>query len=321
MSDHAPAAFPGPEGHTRAPDWRVNAVFFALTLTSVFWVGRVWTGSDGWQGVGWLTQLLGGWSFAVPLLTILLFHEFGHYIAARIHRVPASLPYFIPLPLLFGTMGAIISMPARIRSRNALLDIGAAGPLAGLFVALPILAYGLSLSKVGPLPETGYTMEGQSLLYLGLKYLVLGPIPEGHDVQLHATAAAGWAGLLLTMLNLVPFGQLDGGHISHALLGDKSTRVTRVAHFAILGWFVVEAARALVPVALGSSRLTYGMALNNAMPWFSWFVVLSVLRWLSGGYQHPPTDDHELSPRRRWVAWGCLLLFALLFMPTPFSNF
>jgi membrane-associated protease RseP (regulator of RpoE activity) len=296
-------------------------LFFALTLTSVFWVGRVWTGSVGWEGVGWLGQLLGGWSFAVPLLTILLFHEFGHYIAARIHHVPASLPYFIPLPLLFGTMGAIISMPARIRSRNALLDIGAAGPLAGLFVAVPILAYGLSLSEVSPLPETGYTMEGQSLLYLALKYLVLGPIPEGHDVGLHATAAAGWAGLLLTMLNLVPFGQLDGGHISHALLGKKSTRVTRVAHFAILAWFVVEAARALVPVALGASRLTYGMALNNAMPWFSWFVVLSVLRWLGGGYEHPPTDDHELSPRRRWVAWGCLVLFALLFMPTPLGNY
>jgi membrane-associated protease RseP (regulator of RpoE activity) len=268
-----------------------------------------------------MVRLLGGWEFAVPLLTILLFHEFGHYIAARLHGVPASLPYFIPFPLLFGTMGAIISMPSRIRSRNALLDIGAAGPLAGLAVALPILAYGLSLSKVNPLPATGYTMEGQSLLYLGLKLLVVGPIAEGHDVELHATAAAGWAGLLLTMLNLVPFGQLDGGHISHALLGARSARVSRVAHLTILAWFAVELARAWLPVWRGSSPLAYGAALGNATPWLSWFVVLSVLRWLSGGYEHPPTDDTELSPKRRWVAWGCLLLFVFLFMPTPLANY
>lgn len=321
MSDHT-ATLPGPgEPEKHSSDWRINALFFAATLASVFWVGRVWTGSASWEGVSWIVRLLGGWSFAVPLLTILLCHEFGHYIAARVHRVPASLPYFIPLPLMFGTMGAVISMPNRIRSRNALLDIGAAGPLAGFVVAVPILAYGLSLSELNPLPETGYMMEGQSLFYLGLKYAVLGPIPEGHDVSLHATAAAGWVGLLVTMLNLVPFGQLDGGHISHALLGPKSQRLSRAAYFGILAWFVVECARHSLSIALGSSRLSYGMALSNSMPWLTWFVLLTVLRGLGGGYAHPPTDDGELSPIRRWVAWGCLALFALLFMPTPLANY
>jgi membrane-associated protease RseP (regulator of RpoE activity) len=321
MSEPLAGALQGTdEPEPKAPDWRVNAAFFTATLGTVFWVGgEAWTQSHAWEGVGWLTRFLGGWSFAVPLLAILLFHEFGHYIAARLHRVPASLPYFIPLPVAVGTLGAVISMPSRIRSRNALLDIGAAGPLAGLVVAIPVLLYGLSLSKLGPLEEGFYQMEGQSLLYLALKYVAVGPIPEGHDVALHPTAVAGWVGLFLTMLNLVPFGQLDGGHISYALLGSKSSTVSRVVRFALLGWFGIELVRALLPLLSGTSHLTFWMALMNAAPWLTWFGLLSLLKRLQGGYDHPPTDDHELSRGRRVVGWGCLLLFVLLFMPTPMS--
>src|SRR5688572_30026696 len=172
------------------------------------------------EGQPW--HLLDGWTFAVPLMSILLAHEFGHFIAGRIHGVDVSPPFFIPMPIPpLGTMGAVIRMRRPIRTRNALLDVGAAGPLAGMVVAVPVLIWGLLLSDVRPLPETGYLMEGRSLLYLGLLHAVHGSIPAGHDVFLSPTAFAGWAGLLVTMINLLPVGQLDGGHVAYALLGPK----------------------------------------------------------------------------------------------------
>ena len=238
MSDAPESAAESTQAEPVRFDPRVNLVCFLATVGTVFWVAPEWNRVAPSQ-LSLLDHVRFGWMFAVPLLTILLFHEFGHYFAARLHRVPASLPYFIPIPLSLGTFGAIIAMPERIRSRNVLLDFGAAGPLAGLVVALVVLTIGLSLSPVLPLPDTGYMQEGQSLLYLGLKYLVLGPIPEGYDVALHPTAAAGWAGLLLTVLNLIPYGQLDGGHISYSVLGSRSTR-TDVTGVRSLGRSIIQ---------------------------------------------------------------------------------
>src|SRR5687768_9347812 len=173
---------------------RPHLVLFGLTLVTVFFAGASYARplDPRVAELGFVAEvldtlrpvnLLQGWLFAVPLLSILLAHEFGHYIAARIHRVEASLPYFIPLPFisLLGTAGAVITMRGAIRSRAALLDIGAAGPLAGMLVALPVLALGLSLSEVTVVPPTGHVLEGQCLLYSALKYAVLGPIPDGHD--------------------------------------------------------------------------------------------------------------------------------------------
>jgi len=303
-------------------DGRINVVFFVATVTTVFWAGgSYWALTEETAKLPALERMLSGWTFAVPLLAILLFHEFGHYIAARLHRVPASLPYFIPIPLFLGTFGAVIAMPDRIRSRNALLDIGAAGPLAGLLVAIPVLVIGLSLSPVGPNPESGYILEGQNLLYLLLKYLVHGPIPPGHDVHLHPTAAAGWAGLLLTMLNLIPFGQLDGGHITYALLGDRHAVVGRWVHTGLLLLFLGHIGWFLLPVLAGAAETPWVLALSNSMTWFWWFGLLSLMKRLQGGYQHPPTDDRVLSDKRRKVAWACALLFALLFMPTPLTQY
>lgn len=301
-------------------DPRINVVCFLLTVATVFWVAPNWSNVAPSQDLSTLERMLSGWTFAVPLLVILLCHEFGHYFAARWHGVPASLPYFIPIPISVGTFGAVITVPERVRSRNALLDFGAAGPLAGLLVALPILAIGLSLSPVEPLPETGYIQEGQSLLYVGLKYLVVGPIPEGHDVSLHPTAAAGWVGLLLTMLNLVPYGQLDGGHIAYALLGERHTRVGRWIRWSILTLFVVELIWFLTPVLLGKASYSWGVALGNSATWLVWFGLLSLIRRYQGGDAHPPTDDTELSSGRRWVGWACAVLLFLLFMPTPMTQ-
>ncbi|MCA9543650.1 MAG: site-2 protease family protein, partial [Myxococcales bacterium] len=197
--------------------WLLPLGLILLTFLSTLYVGA------GMQGVevNSVGALLSGWTFSVPLMAILLAHEFGHYIAGRIHGVSISPPYFIPMPLvLLGTFGAVIRMRGRIRSRHALLDVGASGPLAGLAVALPVLAYGMWTSNIEPLPESGsFIIEGRSILYLGFLYALKGPIPEGHDIMLSPTAFAGWAGLLVTMINLIPVGQLDGGHVAYALFG------------------------------------------------------------------------------------------------------
>jgi membrane-associated protease RseP (regulator of RpoE activity) len=296
--------------------WKWNLALFVLTVASV--------------------RATGGATFAAALLAILVTHELGHYVAARYHRVPASLPYFIPLPILspFGTMGAVISMPERIRSRNALLDIGAAGPLAGLVIALPVLVVGLQHSPVQPITGEGL-QEGQSLLYLLLKRLVLGPIPAGHDVFLTPLAFAGWSGLFVTALNLIPIGQLDGGHVLYALLGPRANRVARALHFGLLAAFAVNLAVFEAPILRRSGWSGLVQALShassplwaealrgftNSVFWLMWFGLLLLLRRATGGY-HPPTEEGELTPGRRAVAVLSLVLFALLFMPTPMSSY
>jgi len=315
-----------PEPGPARRSYRVNLALFVATVVSVFMAGAGYAADAAAPASTWadLFRLtLSGWTFAVPLLSILLVHEFGHYIAARIHRVDASLPYFIPLPFLspFGTMGAVIAMRGRIRSRNALLDIGASGPLAGLAVAIPVLAVGLSLSPVGPNGTDHYVQEGQSLLYLALKRAVVGPIPDGQDVQLHPTALAGWAGLLVTMLNLLPWGQLDGGHVAYALWGRRQDRYARAFRAVLLPLFVYNLVRFVLPVVLGRSSLTMGFAIGNSLFWLMWYLMLGIIGRASGGAAHPPTEPGELSPRRRVVAMVTLVFFLLLFMPTPWATY
>ena len=327
----SPASVPaadaeGPPADSGAPEpfrWKLNLVLFLATVASVFLTGARYVGvlpePSGWREV--LRTLPTGASFAVPLMAILLTHEFGHYIAARIHRVDASLPFFIPLPHFspFGTMGAIISMRGRIRSRNALLDIGASGPLAGLVVAIPVLIVGLAHSRVGPAEAHG-VQEGQSLLYIALKRLVLGPLPDGQDVFLGPMAFAGWTGLFITALNLIPIGQLDGGHIAYALFGLRQNRYARILHLSLLGMFVLNLVRFMIPVAKEHAWSHAGQAFGNALPWLVWFVLLQLIM-RGGGQDHPPTEPGELSPVRRGIALFSLVLFVLLFMPTPMAQY
>jgi membrane-associated protease RseP (regulator of RpoE activity) len=306
MADSAPIARTSlpPEEGVIPLTWknvRLNVVLFALTVVSMF-----------------VTK---GWQFAVTLLAILLAHEFGHYFAARHHRVPASLPYFIPVPFigLFGTLGAVIAMPDRIRSRNALLDIGASGPIAGMVVALPVLFWGVAHSPVQP--HAGeYLQEGQSLLYVAVKWLVHGSIPAGHDVWLHPVAEAGWAGLFLTMLNLIPFGQLDGGHIAYALFGEKQNRAALWVRRALLALFLYVLATNLFPVLrFPLDWSAVALATSNSLTWLIWYGLLGLLVRFSGP-DHPPCEPGLLSPWRRRVAWLCLILFVLLFMPRPIEH-
>ena len=334
-------------------DWRKNLILFVLTVWSVFATGRVQTAldTDGKNASPWYV----GWTFAVPLLAILLAHEFGHYIAARRHGVPASLPYFLPLPYFlgspFGTLGAIILMPRRIRSATALIDIGAAGPLAGMVIALPLMVVGLKLSTVGPRMPGNFMQEGQSLLYLAVKRMTLGPVPASQDVYLHPTAFAAWAGFFVTSLNLLPFMQLDGGHVAFSLFGHKHDAWSRRAWWfpaAMLlynAWtFAWPAAKSVGPRAVAkfhavanagtgplgwtrykqalavaideSSQASWTPAISSLSLWGTLLVLLLVFRRVSRGV-HPPVDEPELGLGRKLVAAFTLLLAVLLFMPSP----
>src|SRR5881398_2076432 len=199
------------------PRVAVNVVLFVLTCAST---------------------LLAGVPFACTLLAILGVHEFGHYFTARHYGAQVSLPFFIPAPpplFLFGTMGAIIRMRSPARDRNSLFDIAAAGPLAGLAVALPALVVGLMWSQVATTPaNAGFGGFGYSLLTRLFVYLRFGALPDGTSIVTHPMADAAWVGCFVTALNLVPVGQLDGGRIAYALFGARHRQVSLAAFLALL---------------------------------------------------------------------------------------
>ncbi|HXU80361.1 MAG TPA: site-2 protease family protein, partial [Polyangia bacterium] len=282
------------------PSYRTHILLFLATVLTTTAQGAASVHKDGAMWPLWH-----GWVYSVPLLAILLSHEFGHYIAARIHKVPASLPYFIPLPPpigLLGTMGAVITQEAST-DRKKLIDIGAAGPLAGLLVAIPVLWIGLKLSPVAA-SSGGGMQEGNSLLYALLKRAVTGEWLPGHgrDVQLHPTAFAGWAGLLVTMLNLIPIGQLDGGHVATAYFGNDYRRVAGVLHrglpflaalvFMVVAWGVRQDLAALPREAVGWTP--FRIALLASLPWVVWAALLRLMKRISGGQYHPPVDATPL---------------------------
>lgn len=271
--------------------------------------------------------LADGLSFSVPLLAILLCHEFGHYFAARAHGVPASLPFFIPLPPgvgLLGTMGAVITQGGTT-DRRKLIDIGAAGPLAGLVVAVPVLVYGLHLSAVGPIPALSH-QEGNSLLYLGLKYWVKGAwLPaDGQDVFLHPTALAGWGGLLITMLNLIPIGQLDGGHVATAYFGNAYERIAARLHrflpvltFLVFAWVYTTVTREAAGRPLPEGLSPAMIAAAAALVWVIWFLMLWLMRRAARGRYHPAVDERPLPRSRVVLFWVMAVTFVLVFMPVP----
>ncbi len=298
----------------RNTQWGLPLLLMALTFASTLYVGA---GMVLRHPPTSATELASGWVFSLPLMAILMAHEFGHFFAGKYHRVDVSPPYFIPVPFfLLGTLGAVIQIRERIRSRNALLDIGAAGPLAGMAVAIPVVIYGIATSPVEALPDSPYILEGRSLLYLGLLYSLKGPIPLGHDIMLTPTALAGWAGLLVTMINLLPFGQLDGGHVAYALLGRRQDQLSRkLLRMLPLLAVIVSAAYGISAYLDGirGDRLIYDAAAG--MHWLVWAFVLWLLTRATGP-DHPPTEDTEVSSRRRLVGWFTLSLFVLLFMPS-----
>jgi len=292
----------------------VNVVLFLATLVSVLYIGaayalqeaRMIADPESLEALTMpLTHLHWGIPFAATLMSILLAHELSHYFVALRHGSPVSLPYFIPMPFsIVGTMGAVIVQRAPMRNRKALFDIGIAGPLGGLIIAIPLLILGLTLSSLEPPPDIDTALqEGNSLLYLGAKYLVFGKIlpSNGEDVWLHPVAFAAWAGLLVTMINLIPVGQLDGGHVSYALLGRRAWS---------LGYAVIAAM-----VMWGIWLLAQG---NDAgVFWLMWSFIN-----MTFNLRHPPPLDDVTRLDGQRIAVGVLMLaiFVLTFMPAPLQQ-
>jgi membrane-associated protease RseP (regulator of RpoE activity) len=296
---------PAPEPEVRRQPIVRHLVLFAATLLMTTFVGTAHY--YGFQAdfsaevprlSGWTVYLNGLW-YSLAILGILGAHEMGHYVACRYYRVDASLPYFLPAPfLLTGTLGAFIRIRQPIPNKRELFDIGIAGPIAGFLVAVPVLLLGVSLSHVVRIPPGFQGLElGEPLLLKALMWLNFGSPPDGFSVNLHPTAFAGWFGLLATALNLFPLGQLDGGHISYAVLGRRSTQVTYGTLICLVGLSFVSSS------------------------WIVW-TVLTAGMLFAFGPRHPRTYDEDmpLDTGRRWLAAFAVLMFVLCFTPAPIST-
>ncbi len=276
--------------HRRLPV--LNLLLFGITFATTTIAGSL--NADVPPAEIW-ARWTSGLPFSITLMSILLAHEMGHYLLARFHGVAVTLPFFVPgPPLLTGTFGAFIRMKSQPQDRRVLFDVGAAGPWAGFAVAVPAVVYGLWHSELQAIPPSFRGLQfGDSLLFKLLTRLVVGPIPFGFDVILHPVALAGWFGFLVTVLNLLPVGQLDGGHVVYAMFGRRHRWIARVfllftVSVGFLGW----------------------------SGWFLWAVLMLVV-----GLDHPPTLDviTRLDPVRRAAGWLTLLLFVATFIPVPIT--
>lgn len=271
---------------------RINMVLFFLTVFTTLLAGAMMEGGDVFTHP---LELFKGVPFSITLMLILGTHEFGHYYYAQKHGVDATLPYFIPAPTLIGTFGAFIKINSPITKKSALLQIGAAGPIAGFIVAVPALIIGLTQSTVISLDETFEGMRlGDSLLMMGLTGIIFPGLETSQDILLHSVAFAGWIGLLVTMLNLLPIGQLDGGHIAYAMLGEKYEIVAKIALLS------------LIPLSYFS------------LNWLIWGALILVLMRT---IKHPPVMNlyEPLSHQDQKIGYICLAIFILCFIPAPFS--
>jgi membrane-associated protease RseP (regulator of RpoE activity) len=317
----------------------INIILFIVTVFSVMLTG-VDVPADLIPASGILSMadrfhyIFTGWPFALSMMGILFAHEMGHYVMCRYYKIPATLPFFLPAQLLspLGTLGAFIMMRGIPKNKRLLFDVGVAGPIAGLVIAVPVLFIGLSLSHLGTVgpaaPGTSGFLEGNSLFYLFSKYMVFGkllpapvsmnglppflywlqyyltshPIPfNGMDVMLHNVAFAGWAGLLVTALNLVPVGTLDGGHVAYGLFGEKARRIFPIA----IGTLI---ALSFLPVLFTLSLSAFN---------FSWLLWIFILFWLGNVRTQPLDDITPLDGKRRALGFAMLIVFLLVFAPIP----
>jgi len=273
---------------------KTHLVLFFLTIISTLIAGSIMQGGNPLSNP---VDIIWGIPFSMTLMLILGCHEFGHYYYAVKHKVDATLPYFLPAPpylFIIGTFGAFIKIKSPIYKKDALLQIGAAGPIAGFIIAVPALIIGLLLSDVIAINDQykGIIL-GDSLLMKIFTYIIFPDLSDGYDILLHPIAFAGWIGLLVTMLNLLPIGQLDGGHIAYAMLGNKQ---------GLVGW-----------IALGALFPLSFLSLN----WLVWGLLIFLLMRSA---KHPPIQDilTPLSKKNKYIGYLCLLIFILCFIPTPF---
>ena len=300
---------PPPVALRRREPWFRYVLLFLLTFASTTWIGgfhylAFYLGFGGGPDPFTMPELLlrGLW-YSVPVLAILGCHEMGHYLACRYYGVSASRPYFLPMPIIpTGTLGAFIRIRQPIPGKRELFDIGIAGPIAGFLVAVPLLFLGLYLSRIEEIPrnlEGQLTWLGEPLLFKLAAWLTFGQIADGFTVSMHPVAFAAWFGLLATAINLFPIGQLDGGHISYAVLGRKSSVVTLVMVACLIG-----------------------LAFWSLSSWGAW-AVLTILMLGVFGPHHPRTPDEDipLNPARQWLALFAVIMFVLCFTPVVVEQF
>jgi len=271
--------------------YTVPLILFFITIITTLFAGAL---QQGINPLKEFPRLWEGYPFSVSIITILLGHEMGHYFASKAHRTKATLPYFIPAPSIIGTFGAFIKMKSPILTRKALIDIGATGPLIGFVLSLIACVAGLNMSKIVSLKsEESVFILGDSILFSLLVKFILGSIPSEQDVLLHPVAFAGWIGLFVTSMNLLPAGQLDGGHIAYALFGRK--------HFYI------------------SRAVVFGIAVLGVFYWYGWLVWAALLLFL--GIDHPPILiwERKLPWSRKAVGGASFIIFLLTFTPVPFK--
>jgi membrane-associated protease RseP (regulator of RpoE activity) len=265
-----------------------HIVLFVLTAVSTYFVGASYSFNP--------KHFIDGISYCIPIMTILLAHEMGHYTMSRRYGVPATLPYFIPFPLSpFGTFGAIIKMKGIIINKKALFDIGVAGPLMSFILSVPCVFFGMRLSSIVPIEESTRGLKlGDPLLLKLIQRLTIGELPPNYDVVLHPLGYAGWVGLFVTALNLLPVGQLDGGHVIYAVFGEKSR------------WAFAGSMLALVLLALFYNP-----------GWLALIILLLIF-----GMRHPQPFDSEtpLDGPRKILACFMLVVFILSFTPAPFPG-
>jgi membrane-associated protease RseP (regulator of RpoE activity) len=301
------------------PHWLLASALLAVTFLTTTTLGAVWIlwahPTDTTEAFPWLSPhtisyvwsnpslIALGLSFSLPALLILLSHEMGHYLACRYYGLPATLPYFLPLPVGIGTLGAFIRIRSPIRNRRQLFDVGVAGPLAGFVVLLPFLLIGVARSEVvtvqladeatlaaAPAQVPALLVPGRSLALEAASRWFHGPLPANAVLHLHPFALAAWFGLLVTALNLLPLGQLDGGHILYAAAGNLQRR---------LAW----------PLWIGLAVMAF-----FSLGWVLWLLIVLLM-----GLRHPPVaeETERLDPWRMALAWVALVVFVLSFMPVP----
>jgi len=282
---------PKPPGPRRV---RLQLLLFLATVATTVIAGALQQGVNPFTDPG---ELYRGIPFSFTLLLILGTHEMGHYLMSRRHHLNVSLPYFIPappFPFIIGTLGAFIRIRSPITDKRALLDVGCSGPLTGLSVAIPVILVGLKLSEVRVVQGAAEGLVlGEPLLFQGLSWLVYGFLPDDHHIMLHPVAFAGWIGLLVTALNLIPVGQLDGGHVAYALFPESHRQISWTA-------------------------LTF-LVLCGILLWEGWLVWAVLLYFL--GLRHPPPSNDwvPLDAPRKILGFFTVLVFALTFTPVPFK--
>lgn len=274
------------------PNYHTHILLFVMTVMTTVVAGMV---MEGLNPLKHFAQFYRGLPYAGTLLAMLFCHEMGHYLTARYYGMDVTLPYFIPAPppLFFGTLGAFIRMKSPAQHRQALLNVGAAGPIAGFCIALPAVIYGYATSPIMPIRAVeGGIYFGEPLLLQLIGRLVVGSIPDGFAIHINSVGFAGWFGLLVTMLNLLPMGQLDGGHIMYAILGRRA----RYVSWAMIG-----------------ALLLLGLFFHG---WFVW----ATIGWFTSLRQPFILDEQSpLNRRSKIIAGLALAIFVLCFMPVPLS--